>query len=168
MPVIGFTQKSSTTSEKSVPVLVDFWAAWCGPCKMIAPVLSELADEYAGRVKIGKVNIDEEQELAMYELAIATLTEAGYRQYEISNFAKPGRECAHNIAYWEGEDYIGVGPIFPTGTKPGRPAVGLELIRQAIRQEPTWLPHWYRLCYLLMDQELWLEALEAASPAANS
>ena len=43
---------------------MDFWAEWCGPCKMIAPLLDELADEYDGKVKIGKVNVDEQQGLA--------------------------------------------------------------------------------------------------------
>jgi thioredoxin 1 len=64
--IATLTQETFATEvlQSPTPVLVDFWAEWCGPCKMIAPVLSELADEYAGRVKIGKVNIDDHQELA--------------------------------------------------------------------------------------------------------
>lgn len=46
------------------PVLLDFWAGWCGPCKMLSPIVSQIADKYDGKVKVGKVNVDDEPELA--------------------------------------------------------------------------------------------------------
>ena len=54
----------SEVMQATVPVLVDFWAEWCGPCKMIAPMLDELATELAGKMKVAKVNVDDNQELA--------------------------------------------------------------------------------------------------------
>ena len=62
--VISLTDSdfNETVIKADIPVLVDYWAEWCGPCKMIAPVLDEIAQEYAGKLTVGKLNIDDNPE----------------------------------------------------------------------------------------------------------
>jgi len=62
-----FTDQSFDTDvvQADLPVLMDFWAAWCGPCKAIAPTIEEIAGDYAGKVKVGKLNVDQNQNTAM-------------------------------------------------------------------------------------------------------
>ncbi|PZO36502.1 MAG: thioredoxin [Shackletoniella antarctica] len=61
--------------QSDVPVLVDFWAAWCGPCRIMNPIVEELAETFAGRAKVAKLNVDEEDALALqfHVMAIPTL-----------------------------------------------------------------------------------------------
>lgn len=67
------------------PVLVDFWASWCGPCQMLSPVIEEIAKEYAGKVIVGKVNVDEEQELAAKYGVMSIPTVILFKDGEIQN-----------------------------------------------------------------------------------
>ena len=53
----------SEVAKSSIPIIVDFWAEWCGPCKMLAPIFEEVATDYAGRVRFAKMNVDESQEI---------------------------------------------------------------------------------------------------------
>lgn len=90
------------TLKKAIELQPEHLSTYC--------LILEEDTEFWSLFQKGLIKPNEEQELAMYQTAMDMLGAAGYRQYEISNFAKPGRKCAHNIAYWEGKDYLGLGP----------------------------------------------------------
>ncbi|MDR2661783.1 MAG: thioredoxin [Treponema sp.] len=75
--------------RSSVPVLLDFWASWCAPCRMIAPFIEQIAGEYDGRLKVGKVNVDEQGDLAARHNISSIPTLAVYKNGEIA-FQQPG------------------------------------------------------------------------------
>ncbi len=82
-----------------------------GPQHISAYCLTYEEDtEYFRQLQIGSHRPDDEHDADLFDQTMADLVEAGYEQYEISNYARPGRECRHNLAYWLGDDYLGIGP----------------------------------------------------------
>ncbi len=76
-------EKEVINSE--LPVMVDFWAAWCGPCRMLAPTVEEIANEYAGKIKVGKVNVDEQMDLAIKYNTVSIPTVIFFKDGKVVN-----------------------------------------------------------------------------------
>ncbi len=73
----------SEVANSDVPVLVDFWASWCGPCRMLAPIIDELANDFDGKAKVGKINVDEQKELAAQYRVMSIPTVVLFKNGEI-------------------------------------------------------------------------------------
>lgn len=82
-----FTEQNFNTEvlQADVPVLVDFYADWCGPCKMMAPVVKQLSEELAGKVKVGKLNVDEDGAIAQQYRVVSIPTFLVFKQGEVAD-----------------------------------------------------------------------------------
>lgn len=89
----------ATFSEEingGIPVMVDFWASWCGPCRMLSPVIDSLSEEYEGKISVGKVNVDEQGELA---------AQFGIVSIPTVIIFKDGKEAKRIIGVHDADDY---------------------------------------------------------------
>lgn len=75
--------KAEVLEEKTLPVLVDFWAPWCGPCKLVGPIVEELAKEYSGKLNVGKLNVDENPDTAAKYGVMSIPTLAFFKKGEV-------------------------------------------------------------------------------------
>jgi oxygen-independent coproporphyrinogen-3 oxidase len=91
-----------STMEKTIALRPEHISAYC--------LTYEEDTEFLARLNKGEFRQEIEVDAEMFELTMTRLSEAGYGQYEISNYAQPGRECLHNLGYWQGDDYLGLGP----------------------------------------------------------
>ena len=100
MAEITLTKQNFQTEvlESDKPVLVDFWATWCGPCRMVAPHVAQIADEYEVTLKVGKVNVDEEPELAMQFQVSSIPTLMVFRGGRLGNTAVGYRDKAQILS----------------------------------------------------------------------
>ena len=100
MSVITITKDNfeSEVLKSPVPVLLDFWATWCGPCRMVSPIVDEIAEESDGSYKVGKINVDEQPELASQFRVMSIPTLVVMKNGKIVNQATGARPKAHILA----------------------------------------------------------------------